>query len=120
MLKIWPHDRRLPPIYGTSQVCDINPYQQNKQSITIYGNMEIIKSKTNLDLYYRYSNDNTSWSEWTFYETDIDSSDGWSWEFNNPKGPGYYQFYSLSHTQFEQGWFNETAPIGPDAILYII
>ena len=109
-------DNDLPPIYGLSQVSDI--YNQTS-SFTVYGNAEISEGIESLDLYYRHSNDNSSWSDWTLYGTDTDSSNGWSWEFNAPNGTGYYQFYSIRNVQYEDYTEKETAPPGPDAIVYI-
>jgi len=111
-------DNDLPPVYGPSEVYDIYPYNQTS-NLTIYGNAEISKGAETLNLYYRYSNDNSSWENWTFYETDKDTSNGWSWEFSAPNGTGYYQFYSIRHVVYEGYTETETAPPGPDAIVYI-
>lgn len=112
-------DDDLPPVYGASQVCDIYPYNQSS-NFTIKGNSEISNGFETLDLYYRYSANNSSWSSWTLYGTDIDGSDGWSWEFNSPNGVGYYRFYSLRHVRYENEWLNETAPPGPDAVTQVV
>ena len=110
----------LPSVYGPSQVSDIYPYKQSAR-FTIEGNVEMSYWITFLDLYYRYSEDNTNWSEWIKYDTDIDSSDGWSWDFNSPNGTGYYQFYSIRHLKNEYECFYEIAPqTGPDAIAQVI
>jgi len=111
-------DNDLPPVYGPSQVSDIYPFNQ-KSNFTIYGNTIISKGIESLDLYYRYSYDNSSWNNWTLYKTDIDGSNGWSWEFNAPNGIGYYQFYSTKHVIHEDYIENEIAPPGPDAFVYI-
>jgi len=111
-------DNDLPPVYGPSEVYDIYPYNQTS-NFTIYGKVEISKGAESLDLYYRYSNDNQSWENWTFYETDTDSSNGWSWEFNAPNEIGYYQFYSIRHVVYEGYTETETAPPGPDAIVCV-
>jgi hypothetical protein len=113
-------DNDLPPIYGPSQVSDIYPYNQ-PSNFTIIGNAETSDGIISLDLYYQYSNDNSSWSDWIYYGTDTNESDGWSWEFNasTVNGSGYYQFYSIRRVQYEHEWLNETAPPGPDAIVKI-
>ena len=116
-------DDDFPPIYGPSEVRDFDSYNQSSE-FTILGNAEEADGKVSLDLYYRYSSDNGGdepWTNWTFYQTDNDISDGWSWKFNafNASGLGYYQFYSLRHVQYENEWLNETAPLGPDAIAYV-
>jgi len=53
----------------------------------------------NVTLYYRYTPYNNSWndSDWEVYGMDTDGSDGWSWGFSAPYGPGYYQFYSIAY-----------------------
>ena len=112
-------DNDLPSIYGPSQICDIYPYEQTS-GFTILGNSEKSDGIESLDLYYRYSSDNETWSPWMLYDTDVDGSDGWSWKFNAPNGAGHYQFYSLRHVEYENEWLNETAPPGPDAIARVI
>jgi len=115
-------DNDLPPIYGASQISDINLYNQSS-SFTIIGNTKEEKDGIMLlDLYYRYSPNNSSWGDWILYETDMDGSDGWSWNFNAylANGLGYYQFYSLRHVRYENEWLNETSPPGPDAIAQVV
>lgn len=115
--KIPDHD--LPPVYGPSQVCDLSPYHQ-LLTLTLEGTTELDDQGVfSLDLYYRYSNDNTTWNNWTFYGTDTDGTNGWFWDFHAPEGLGYYQFYSLRHVKYEYEWQNETAPPGPDATAYL-
>jgi hypothetical protein len=108
----------LPPTYGPSQVSDIYPYEQ-KTNFTIIGNSLISDSIESLDLYYRYSENNESWDDWTYFDTDVNKSDGWSWEFNSPNGTGNYQFYSIRRVKYEYEWLIETPPPGPDAVSYI-
>jgi len=114
-------DNDLPPIYGPSQVSNIYPYNQSI-NFKIYGNSEISDGIASLDLYYRYSLDDGEedpWSDWTFYDTDVDWSDGWSWYFISPEGTGYYQFYSIRHIKYGYEELIEKAPGGPDAIAYV-
>jgi len=114
-------DNDLPPIYGASQVSDVYPYNQSS-NFTVTGNVKGESAGIiTLDLYFRYSADNASWSDWTSYGTDIGSSDGWHWEFNASRGSGtgYYEFYSIRHVQYEDHIELETAPPGPDAIAYV-
>jgi len=113
-------DNDLPPIYGPSQVSDIYPYNQPSE-IIINGNVEETDGIASLDLYYRYSNNNTTWNpDWTYYDTDVDSSNGWSWNFIAPEESGYYEFYSIRRVRYAHDeWLNETAPPGADAICFI-
>jgi len=112
-------DNDLPSVYGASQVSDIYPYEQTS-GFTIIGNaQEGTERYISLDLYYRYSDDNSSWSDWKIYGTDINKSDGWSWKFNAPNGMGYYQLYSIRYVECDGYTETETAPPGPDAAVYI-
>ncbi len=113
-------DNDLPPVYGPSQVSDIHPYEQ-PSGFTIIGNTKEGTEKiTSLDLYYQYSQDNSSnWSDWTLYGTDTGGSDGWSWDFNAPNGPGHYRFYSIRNAECGGCIEIETAPPGPDATAYV-
>jgi len=113
-------DNDLPPVYGPSEVSDIYPYNQPSE-FTITGNAETSDGKVSLDLYYRHSPNNESWGSWTSYGVDDDGSDGWSWDFEAPVVPTYYQFYSIRNVQInEYEWLNETVPPGPDATVEVI
>jgi len=112
-------DNDLPPVYGPSQICDIYPYNQSSE-FTVTGNAEVTDRIESLDLYYRYSSENETWTPWILYETDFDVSDGWSWEFSPLDGVGYYEFYSIRHVEYEHEWLNEAAPPGPDAIARVV
>jgi len=111
-------DNALPPVYGPSQVCDL---EQNitMSDFTLYGNVEEAEGIASLDLYYQYSEDNDNWSKWTLYDADLDGSDGWSWVFNSPEESGYYQFYSIRRVEYGGVIEAEKVPPGPDAIAYV-
>ncbi|UCE36888.1 MAG: carboxypeptidase regulatory-like domain-containing protein [Thermoplasmata archaeon] len=47
-----------------------------------------------VELWYRYSIDNSSWSSWTLFSTDTSEPYGWTFDF--PSGEGYYEFYSIA------------------------
>ena len=89
--------------------------------VKILGNAKISKGVTTLDLYYRYSEDNSSWTNWTFYDTDFDVRDGWSWDFNaeSINGSGYYEFYSIRTVKFEYTTEKEIEPPGADAVVFV-
>jgi hypothetical protein len=115
-------DNDLPPVYGPSEVKDVSPYNQSSK-FTIYGNMEkTSKGIESLRLYYRFSYDNNTWRRWKLYETDTNTFDGWSWDFDSHKadGTGFYQFYSQRCIRYEFEWMNETVPPGPDAVVKVI
>lgn len=121
-------DNDLPPVYGYSQISDFYPYEQPTR-FRIIGNSASVDVEPNwlihydsLDMYYRYSDDNCSWSNWILYNTDIDSSDGWSWDFNvnSANGTGYYQFNSIRKVQYTHHLEIEKAPPGPDAVVRVV
>jgi hypothetical protein len=110
----------LPPVYGSSQVNDITPYDQ-PLGFNLAGNAVSTSGRITVELYYRYSLDNLTWGPWVYYTIDENDADGWGWSFDASlvNGSGYYQFYSLRKVQTMDEWVNETAPPGPDAIAYI-
>lgn len=114
-------DNDFPPVYDSSQVSDIYPYEQSTV-FSITGNVETSGGIISLDLYYRYRDDNEScWSNWTLYETDMDDSDGWSWEFNasDANETGFYQFYSIRNVEYEGYTETEKVPPGADATVHV-
>ena len=53
-----------------------------------------VPTVTQVQFYYRYSTDKTTWTPWTVYG--VSSSDPWTISFNYPAGEGYYEFYSVA------------------------
>jgi hypothetical protein len=47
-----------------------------------------------VELWYRYSGDNTSWGSWTLFETDHLTP--WNWQFDFPDMDGYYELYAIA------------------------
>jgi len=66
------------------------------------------------DIYITYSigAPSVDWTEWDD-SSNPDTSYPWSWDFNFPKGTGYYEFYSIGK---KTGESDETAPTVADAI----
>jgi len=60
-------------------------------------------------LYYQYSVDNSTWSEWQLYGNNVTPE----WDFNVPEGVGYYRFASVAIDNLGNG---ESQPSSPDAI----
>jgi len=96
-------DANLPPVYGRSQVVDIDPILQESSEFTItctVGNeTDDVWEIANLSLYYRYtgSNSNYEWTNWEYYDSDY--SFPWQFTFNaNAGGAGNYEFYSILNT----------------------
>jgi len=91
----------VPP---TSYVNSISPYEQTETPIALSYNASDDRSGIKeVKLYYRYSPDNETWTEWT---------EG-SWSFDAPNGTGYYEFYSIA---IDNAGNVETPPTEPDAI----
>jgi uncharacterized repeat protein (TIGR02543 family) len=65
----------------------------------------------NVELWYRYSSDGTSWTGWASFGTDNDGGDGWSWSFTASEGKGLYQFYC---TACDVAGNRESAPATAD------
>jgi hypothetical protein len=92
-----------PPI---SSIDPIEPYWQNAGMVPF----EVTATATDpiplsgaipsgmkqIELYYRYSLDNSAWGSWTSYDIDDEGADGWSWVFDPPLGDGYCEFYSIT------------------------
>ncbi len=100
---------RLPP---STSVDAISPYWQPSSPITI--NATATSDADAVELYYRYSSDNSTWGAWTLFGNDTNGADGWSWSFNFPNGTGYYEFYSLGWNGSGGGW--ESPPGTADAL----
>lgn len=84
-----------PPEYEPKMstfVNDISFYQVGPTvSITAAGDFML----TNVSLYYRYSSDGISWSDYTFFSND--SNHPWKWTFDFPQNFGWYEFYSIGY-----------------------
>ena len=101
-----------PPL--NTSVDPINPYEQSSSPLTI--NATGNSSLANVSLYYRWSNDNSSWITWSLWDnlSNPDTSSPWSWNFDFPNSTGYYEFYSISKN-FKD---TESTPSSADAICY--
>ena len=96
----------------TSYVNAISPYWQTSTPFTITGSASDVNSGVkNVNLYYRFSTDNSTWSSWALYSTD--SSSPWSWSFSAPSGDDYYEFYSVAVDNANNA---EAAPVSKDSL----
>ena len=77
----------------TSSVNPLPKYWYNT-SIAVSASATDNYAVANVSLWYRYSNDNSSWNPWTFYGKDTTSP--WQWIFNFPT-EGYYELYSIAN-----------------------
>jgi len=79
-----------------SSVDPISPYWREvvpfEITVTARDNLSIIK---NVELWYRFSTDNSTWSEWRLFA--INYLPPWSYEFTFPNGSGNYEFYSVAN-----------------------
>ena len=94
-----------------SSVVPITPYWTNSASVSVEATVFDVSVITNVSLWYRFSADNGSWGDWTFFEKDTTSAE-WSWNFDFPMGVGYYQFYSRANDSL--GYY-EAAPAENDS-----
>ena len=79
------------PISIIEPIC---PYEISNRSVEIIVNAtDIGIGIEKVALYYRYSLDNISWSNWTLYDIKIEN---YSFEFT-AINDGYYQFYSVAY-----------------------
>lgn len=96
----------------TSSIDPIIPYCQTSIPFVITATASDAETGVaNVELFYRYSPDNYTWSSWALYETDNEAP--WNWSFNAPAGYGYYQFYSIATDNTSN---EEDAPGTADAI----
>ncbi|MCG2826139.1 MAG: Ig-like domain-containing protein, partial [Thermoplasmatales archaeon] len=96
-----------------SSVNVISPYWQTTSPLTITGTASDTgySGLASVELWYRYSTDNTSWGGWGLFGTD--SVSPWQWSFSFSNGTGYYEFYSRSR---DNATNYESAPGSRDAL----
>ncbi|MFN4133698.1 MAG: Ig-like domain-containing protein, partial [Candidatus Hadarchaeales archaeon] len=106
---------RVPP---ASAVAPISPYW-NSTSITLTATASDNDGAVeNVELWYRWSEDNQNWSAWHFFGLDNDSSNGWSWTFTFDNGNGFYQFYSRARD--DRGNYEDAPPVADASCGYDI
>jgi hypothetical protein len=80
-----------------SSVNPIGPYWQNAGMVPFEvtaAASDDLSGVSSVELYYRYSPDNSAWGPWVKFA--VDTEEAWSWQFNAPDGDGYYEFYSIA------------------------
>jgi hypothetical protein len=98
----------VPPI---SSVLPISPYWRSASPIVIGATAsDADGSVTRVELWYRWSPDNSSWGSWILY--DYDTAPPYSFSFYPPSGEGYYEFYSRAR---DNSGNYEQAPAEADA-----
>ncbi|MCG2826184.1 MAG: Ig-like domain-containing protein, partial [Thermoplasmatales archaeon] len=102
----------LDSVAPSSSVNAISPYWQTASPLTITATAsDTVSGLASVELWHRYSTDNSTWGGWSLFGTDTASP--WSWSFNFPNGTGYYQFYSRAK---DNATNYEAAPGSADAI----
>jgi len=80
-----------PPV---SSVDAIENYWRNSSPFTVTATASDSSGVNNVELWYRYSSNNSTWGGWTLFGTN--SSGSYSWAFDAPSGDGFYEFYSIA------------------------
>ena len=85
-------------IDSTQPYSTINPFSKywfTSSPISINATANDIESNVeSIELWYKFSNDNTSWNSWTLFGIDFESP--WNWHFDFPNMDGYYEFYTIA------------------------
>lgn len=83
----------------TSSVDPIAPYWQSQTPITItVSASDDMSGEANVELFYRYSTDDTTWGGWSSHSTDSSAPWSFSFDFTND---GFYQFHSRADDMLE-------------------
>ena len=99
---------KVPP---SSSVDAISPYWQRTSPLTISATAtDNDGAVVKVELWYRYSPDNSSWSAWNLFDNDF--TPPYSWSFTFPDNNGYYEFYTRAWD--DRGNY-ETPPAQADA-----
>jgi len=86
-------DDAEPPV---SHVNPITPYKSHLKEMPLGITVTATDDESGVkevSLYYRYSTDNSAWTNWMPYGEDQIKSP-YTWQFTAPNGTGYYEFYS--------------------------
>ncbi|MCD6359659.1 MAG: hypothetical protein J7M38_02270, partial [Armatimonadetes bacterium] len=94
-----------------SSVWIISPYWRNAVPFTITATAsDDLSGVASVELRYRYSPDNGTWSDWRAFGTDNQAP--WEWSFDAPEGDGFYEFYAIGRDRVTNV---ERAPDAADA-----
>jgi hypothetical protein len=100
----------IPPIATVNEIIPYFHSTSFKITATVLKNDEL-SGISEVDLFYRWSENNASWGGWEWYERDSDGRDGWSWNFDTTRAEvrdGYYQFYAKARDKADNNETNET------------
>jgi len=100
------------PLVSSSMADNIRPYWHNSTFMDVTASARMnYPGIRNVALWYRYSTDNATWSNWTFFQSL--NLPPWSWSFYFPDGEGYYEYYTIATTFLGR---IETPPASAQAI----
>jgi hypothetical protein len=106
--ELWVYIDTVPP---TSSANVIEPYWQNQAPFTITATAsDDLSGIASVELFYRYSPDNSIWSSWASFGAD--NEELLSWFSDAPQGDGYYEFYTIA---VDRAGNAEAAPENADA-----
>jgi len=110
---VWPEPRTtLDATPPTSSVNPILPYWRNRVPFTVVATAsDDMTGVSSVELFYRYSSDNTVWGLWK--SLGVDTTSPWSWSFTASDDNGYYEFYSIA---IDVAGNQENAPAVADAM----
>lgn len=98
----------------TSSVEPISPYWEATSSFDVEWTATDDQGLANISLFFRYSDDNSTWSawdEWAYDNTISGTSATGIFQFTATNGDGYYEFYTIAIDALSNV---ETAPLLPD------
>ena len=98
-----------------SRAFQISPYWQTTSTFHIDWNATDSYALSHISLFYRYSQDNSSWLDWAeWYNGQISgTSASGSILFAAPHGDGYYEFYTIASNEAGN---SETVPLSADSM----
>ncbi len=125
-------DDYLPPVYGNSQIVDIDPYRWDSNEIPIifcvgknsnesWSWNSNVSYLINLSLFYKYNatNKNGDYTNWTYYNSSLTGRPYYLiFNASNASGSGYYKFcsilkvFNISNSSYD---VNESFPPENDA-----
>lgn len=123
-------DDHLPPIYGRSQVVDLEPYQSSEEftvdcAVGDHKYKKDLWDNTTLTLYYKYFADvptdfELDSAEWVSYDSVYNFPWSYTFDADDAEGAGVYYFCSILNTINVTGFVEcEEFPPGPDTYCFV-
>lgn len=104
-----------PPLSHVNTIIPYGYYKKNLPLAITATATDDISGIKEIHLYYRYSHDNATWTNWVMYG-ESKTLAPYTWFFSAPNGTGYYEFYSQAIDNADN---TETDPIMADAMCQI-